>query len=205
MLAAHGAHDLAVIGNVLIHFLKGHGVHIHAVVAGFDQLIGTMAGLAGTAVQQRIAERGYMAGGDPGLRVHDDGCIQTHIQSGFLHELFHPCLFHIVLKFHTQRAVVPAVGQAAVNLAAGVHKAAVFAKAYDHVQGFFAVFHFFLLTARLAAAPKLIMVFGAWHDLPPQKANIKDSIAHSLCPGNRQTIFSPVLCRPGGCFAQSFV
>ena len=47
-----------------------------------DQLIGTVAGLAGTAVQQGVREAGNVAGGHPGLGVHNDGGIQAHIEIG---------------------------------------------------------------------------------------------------------------------------
>ena len=55
-----------------------------------------------------------MAGGDPGGGVHEDGGIQTHVVVGFLNKLFHPGFLDVVFEFHTQRAVVPGVGQTAV-------------------------------------------------------------------------------------------
>ena len=82
-----------------------------------------------------------MAGGHPGLGVHDDGCIQAHIVGALLHELLQPCLLDVVLELHAQGAVVPAVGQAAVDFRTGEHITTVLAEVYDHVKGLFALFH----------------------------------------------------------------
>ena len=153
MLAAHGADHIFMLGDERIHLIKAHGVHVHLGMLLADELVGAMTGLAALAVQQGIGEAGHMAGGHPGLGVHDDGGIQAHVGGAFLHEFLHPGPLHVVLELHAQRAVVPAVGQAAVDLAARVYKAAVLAQVDDGFKGLFAVFHILLLTARLAAAP----------------------------------------------------
>ena len=143
MLAADGADDFIMAGDKSVHLIKGHGIDIHALalLALGNQLVGAVAALAGAAVQQRVREAGHMAGSHPGLRVHQDGGVQTDIVGAFLHELLHPCLFDIVLELNAQRTVVPAVCQAAVDLAARIDKPAVFAQVYDHVKGFFTVLH----------------------------------------------------------------
>ena len=82
-----------------------------------------------------------MAGSHPGLRVHDDGSIQTHVIGAFLHKLFQPCLFDVVLELHAKGAVVPAVGQTAVDLGTGEHITTVLAEIDDHIKGLFALFH----------------------------------------------------------------
>ena len=82
-----------------------------------------------------------MAGGDPGLGIHDDRRVEPDVVGAFLHEFLEPGLLHVVFELNAQRAVVPAVGESAVNLAAGEDKAAVFAEIHDHVKGLFAVFH----------------------------------------------------------------
>ena len=143
MLAANGADNVLMLGNERVHLVKVHGVHIHFRVLLTNQLIGAVTCLAGFAVQQRVGKAGNVAGGDPSLGVHDDCCVQTHVVGGFLHELLHPCLFHIVFEFNAQRTVIPAVCQSAVNLAAGINKAAVLAEVHDHVQGFLRIFHKF--------------------------------------------------------------
>ena len=57
-----------------------------------------------------------MAGGHPGLGVHEDGGVQTHVVGVLLHEFLPPGLLDVVLQLHAQGAVVPRVGQAAVDL-----------------------------------------------------------------------------------------
>ena len=77
MLAADRADDVLVVGDELIHLIKAHGIHIDLGMLLTDQLIGAVAGLAGTAVQQGVREAGNVAGGHPGLGVHNDGGIQA--------------------------------------------------------------------------------------------------------------------------------
>ena len=145
MLAADRADHLGMARNERVHLIKGHGVHIHvlALLAVRDELVGAVAALAGAAVHQRVAEVAHMAGGDPGLGVHQDGGIQTHIVGAFLHKLFEPRLFDVVLELDAQGTVVPAVGQAAVDLAARIDEPAVFAQVDNHIQRFFTVLHNF--------------------------------------------------------------
>ena len=152
MLAADRADHVLVLGDEGIHLVKGHGVHVHALAGGAfaDQLVGAVAALAGAAVQKRVREAGHMAGGDPGLGVHQDGGIQAHVVGAFLHELFQPGFLDVVFELDAQGAVVPAVGQAAVDLAAGVDEPAVFAQVDDHVQCLFAVFHLYILLTCMA-------------------------------------------------------
>ena len=141
MLAADGADHVLVLGDEGVHLVKAHGVHVDLGVHIPDQLVGAVAGLAGLAVQQRVGEAGHMAGGDPGLGVHDDGSIQAHVVGALLHELLQPGLLDVVLELHAQGAVVPAVGQTAVNLGTGEDIAAVLAEIDDHIKGLFALFH----------------------------------------------------------------
>ena len=143
MLAAGGADHILVLGNEGVHLVKAHGVHVDA-LAGLgclDELVRPLPGAAALAVHQRIGEVAHMTGGDPGLGVHQDGGVQTHVVIGLLYELFQPRLLDVIFELHTQRAVVPGVGKAAVDLGAGIDEAPVLAEVYNHVQGFFTVFH----------------------------------------------------------------
>ena len=146
VLAAVGADHFLVLGHELVHFLKAHGVHVDALprLAGLDQLVRPLPGAAALAVHQRIGEVAHVAGGDPGGGVHENGGIQTHIVVRFLDEFLHPCLLHVVLEFYAQGAVVPGVGQAAVDFGAGIDVASVLAEVYDHIECFFTVFHVFV-------------------------------------------------------------
>ena len=86
MLAADGADDVLMLCDEGIHLVKAHGIHIHLGVLLTDQLVGAVACLAGAAVQRGVREAGHMAGGHPGLGVHNDGGIQAlsliHISLG---------------------------------------------------------------------------------------------------------------------------
>ena len=141
VLAADGADNILMLGNELVHLVEAHRVDVDLVMLFADELVGAVAGLARLAVEQRVGEAGHMAGRDPRLRIHDNGRIETDVVRAFLHEFLEPRLFDVVLELNAERAVVPAVGQAAVNFGACKDKAAVFAKGNDLVHGLFAVFH----------------------------------------------------------------
>ena len=141
MLAADGADDVLVLGDELVHLVKAHGIDVDLRVLVPDQLVGTVACLAGAAVQQRVGEAGDVAGGDPSLGVHDDGRIQTNVVRAFLHEFLQPSLLDVVLELNAQRAVVPAVCKAAVDLGTGENITTVLAEIDDHIKGLFALFH----------------------------------------------------------------
>ena len=135
LFAADGAFDI-VLGDILLQ------LRVAPAVAGFlavgkvlNQLIGAEARLAGLAVHQRIVEAAHMAGGHPHLAVHQDARVQTHIVLAFLDELLPPGALDVVFEFHAQRAVVPGVGQAAVNFGAGINKAARLAQRDQLVHG----------------------------------------------------------------------
>ena len=82
-----------------------------------------------------------MAAGHPGLGVHEDGGVQTHVIGVLLDELLPPGFLDVVLELHAQGAVVPGVGKAAVDLTACEDKAAALAKGYDLLHGFLLVIH----------------------------------------------------------------
>jgi len=130
---------------------------LNAVFVGpvFDQLVGAEAFLALAAVHQGIGEAAEMAGGHPGLGVHQYGGVKADVILIFLHEFLPPGFFDVIFQLGAQRAVVPGVGEAAVDLAAGEDEAAVFAQGHDPVHGFLLIFHFFPFP-RLAAAEIII-------------------------------------------------
>ena len=130
------------------HLVVGHGLNVHVGhgVLGqpaLDELVGAVAHLAGLAVDERVIERRHVAGSHPDLRVHEDSGVEPDVVGVFLHELLPPRALDVVFQLHAERAVVPGVGEAAVDLGTGVHKAAVLAQGDDLVHGFFGVFHCF--------------------------------------------------------------
>ena len=146
VLAAYGADYILVRGYELVHFVEGHRIDVDLMVLFADELVGTVARLAGAAVEQGVREAGNVAGGDPCLRIHDYRGVKADIVGAFLNKLLQPRLLDVVFEFNAQRAVVPGVCKAAVYLASGIHIAAVFAQGNDLVHSLFAVFHFSVLS-----------------------------------------------------------
>ena len=145
-LAAHGAGN-ALFADEGDHVLVRHGLHVHGGVVGLgpflNELVRAVPGVAALAVDQRIVEGRHVAGGHPDLRVHEDGGVETHVVGVFLHKLLPPRALDVVLQLHAERAVVPGVCKAAVDLGARVNKAPSLAQRHDLVHGFFGVFHAF--------------------------------------------------------------
>ena len=117
----------ALFFDEIHHLLVAPAVGGHAGLL-LDELIGAMAGFAVLAVHQRVGKTAYMAGSHPHLGIHQDGAVQSHVVGGFLDKFLPPCSFDIVFKLHTQGAIVPGVGKAAVDFAARIDKAAAFAQ-----------------------------------------------------------------------------
>ena len=141
VLAAHGAHHIVMLGNKGVHLVKVHGIHIHFRVHVANQLVCPVAGLAAFAVQQGIRKAGHMAGGHPGLRVHQNGGVQPHVVRALLHKLLPPGALYVVFKLYAKGAVIPRVRQAAVNFTARINKASVFAQGYHFFHFLFVAFH----------------------------------------------------------------
>ena len=147
VLAAGGAGDVVLLHEVL-HFSVGVCVNgLGELEAGLcapvlNDLVRAETLVALAAVHQRIGEAAEMAGCDPGLGVHENGGVQAYIVGILLNELLPPGLFNIIFQLHAKGAVVPGVGEAAVNFAASKDKAAVFAQGNDFFHSFFGVFHF---------------------------------------------------------------
>ena len=146
VLAAGGAGDVMLL-HKLLHLGLAEGVHALAQVEAvflapvLDDLVGAKALLALLAVHQGVGKAAHVAGGHPGLGVHEDGGVQPYVVRVLLDELLPPGFFHIVLQLHAQGTVVPGVGQTAVNFAACENEAAAFAQGHDLVHGLLGVFH----------------------------------------------------------------
>lgn len=119
LLAALRADDV-VLGNVLLQ------LSVRPAVAGFraagevfNQLVCTVARLTRLAVHQRVIEAADVTRRHPHFAVHQNSAVKPHVVLAFLHKFLPPRLFHVVLEFHTQRAVVPCICQTAVQFASG--------------------------------------------------------------------------------------
>ena len=145
-LAAGRTADIVLLHKGL-HLRLAHSVHAVAQVEAvllapvLNDLVGAEALLALLTVHQGVGEAAHMAGGHPHLGVHQDGGVQAHVIGVLLDKLLPPGLLHIVFQLHTQRAVVPGVGQAAVDLRAGEDKSPSLTQRDDFFHGLFAVFH----------------------------------------------------------------
>ena len=145
-LAAGGAADVVLLHKGL-HLRLAHSVHavtqVEAVLLApvLNDLVGAETLLALFTIHQGVGEAAHMAGGHPNLGIHQDGGVQTHIIGILLDELLPPGLLYVVFQFHTQRAVVPGVGQAAIDLRSGEDKSTSLTQSDDLFHGLFAVFH----------------------------------------------------------------
>ena len=93
-----------------------------------DQLIRAEARLAGLAIHQRVVEVADVAARHPNLTVHQNRAVDADVVLVLLHELLPPRALDVVLELNAQRAVIPRVGQTAVDFGAGEHEAAALAQ-----------------------------------------------------------------------------
>ena len=120
----------AVLPDEFHHLLIGPAVG-HGAVVILNQLVGAMPAFTVPAIHQRIGKPAHMTGGDPYFPVHQDGAVQPDIGGAFLDELLPPGALNVVFQLHSQWAVIPGVGQAAVDIRAGIDKAAALAERND--------------------------------------------------------------------------
>ena len=86
------------------------------------EVVGPVPAVAGLALDQRVGERGDVAGGHPDLPGQDDGRVEAdHVVPAGDH-VPPPLPLDVLLELHTVRAVVPRRPGSAVDLAAGVHE-----------------------------------------------------------------------------------
>ena len=174
MLAAGGAGNVVLLDEVL-HLALGESVDGLGQLKGglaapiLNELVRAEALVAFAAVHQRIGEAAQVAGGDPGLRVHQDSGIKADVIRVLLHELLPPGALDVVLQLNAERAVVPSVGEAAVNLGAGEDEASVLAQSHDPVHGFFGIFHVSSFPAagcrrdKILSSDNTIIYQNYWH------------------------------------------
>ena len=209
-LAAAGAGH-AVVPDEGHQLLVGHGLHIHVVAAilgapALDELVGPVAHLAGLAVDEGIVEGGHMAGGHPHLGVHEDGGVQAHVVGVFLDKLLPPGPLDVVFQLHAQGAVVPGVGQAAVDLATGVDEAPALAQCHDLIHGLFGVLHIHKLLFALFCAEKNALsrtAQGEVNSVVPPEFGAEAPRSNPVTAGDRRGISSPRLAGAFPCLRRS--
>ena len=88
----------------------------------FNHLICTETLMTFFTIHQRIGKASQMSGSHPGLGIHQDCTVNTHIIWVFLNEFLPPCFFDIVFQFHTKITVIPCISQSTVDFGSRIYK-----------------------------------------------------------------------------------
>ena len=102
-----------------------------------DQLVGTESLAAGFAVHERIGKACKVSAGHPCLGVHQDRAVNAYVLRALLYKFLPPGLLDVVLEFDAQIAVVPSVGQSAVDLGTGVDESSGITQRHDLIHCLF--------------------------------------------------------------------
>ena len=127
-----------------------------------------------------------MAGGHPGLRIHQNGAVESDVGVAFLDELFPPGALDVVFELGPERAVVPCVGQAAVDFGAWEYIAAPLAQRHNFVHGLFGIFHHADLPPIPHPAGERLLFYTPKYSTTGEKGM---SIQNRLLGENRRRIF----------------
>ena len=85
----------------------------------FDELIGPKTRTAALAIHERVGKSADVSACDPSLGVHQNRRVHSDIVGRLLDKFSPPGALDVILKLYAERAVVPAVGETAIDLAAG--------------------------------------------------------------------------------------
>ena len=97
----------------------------------FDQVVGTGAGVAGLAVHHGVGKTGDMTGGLPDLGTTDDGGVETDHVLTVTDKRFPPQIFDFTFELRPQWAIVPSVGEPAINVGTGEEEAAALGQGHN--------------------------------------------------------------------------
>ena len=121
--------------DVGLHLLVGHEIGIRSALGvGFDEVIGTVTGLALLAVHLGIGEGSRVAAGLPDAGIHEDRRIYAVRIFALVDEALPPSALDVVFDLDADGAVVPSVAHAAVDLGAGEDDAARLAQRNEFVH-----------------------------------------------------------------------
>src|SRR5690606_32669247 len=104
---------------------------------GLVELVGAEAGLAFAAVHEGIGESLEVTRGLPDTGVHQDGTIDAFDVGSRLDHRSPPRVFYVALERDTQRSIVPAARQAAVDFARLKGESAPLGEVHDFLHGDF--------------------------------------------------------------------
>ena len=121
VLAAGGTGNIVLL-NPVLHLFVGPAVNGRGqgdlMLLGeiLDDLVRPEALMALLAVHQRVGEGTQMTGGNPGLRIHEDGAVNADILRTLLDKLLPPGPLDIILELNAQVPIIPGIGQASIDL-----------------------------------------------------------------------------------------
>ena len=133
MLAAFGAGDMVSLYEIE-HLLVSHAVRVGFGIELIDKIIRAEAHLALLAVEQGIGEAGYMTARFPNPGMHEDIGVDFKAVMTLLNEALAPGLLDVVLEPCAKRAVIPCVGETAVDFRPSENVAPVFTQSYDFIH-----------------------------------------------------------------------
>ena len=138
----------------------------------FNNFVCTEAFMTFLAIHQRIREASKMSGCYPGLGIHENRTVNSYIIGIFHDEFLPPCLFYIVLQFHTKVTVIPGVGKTSVNLGTGIYKPSCLRQCNNFLHRFFHSTHtfrsfylinYFIDTEYMPVLPHSLFVLHSCH------------------------------------------
>jgi hypothetical protein len=97
----------------------------------FNEMIAAETAFARFAVDERVIESVYVAGGFPGFGVEEDGAVETNHVASLLDEHRPPEVFDIFFELGAVRAEGIGIGKSAVNFRTWIDKSASFAERND--------------------------------------------------------------------------
>ena len=122
----------------------------------FNEVVCAVSCFAVFAVHLGIREGCGVSTCFPNSAVHEYGSINTICVWIFLHKSFPPSALYIVLKFHTDRAIIPSVSHSTINFTSREDDASVFAEIDNFVHSCFDFFHFFSPFGAIKKRPLLL-------------------------------------------------
>ena len=96
----------------------------------------------GARKYERIRKASEMAAGHPCLGIHQNSTVNTYVIGIGGDEFLPPCFLYVILKFHTQIAIIPGICQTSINLGSRINETSRFGKCHNFFHCFF---HFFNL------------------------------------------------------------
>src|SRR6185436_14521269 len=211
--------ELARLGEVAVLVVPGElrgGVAAADVgvlgdtITGLREVVGSEAQVAASALDQRIAEPGQMAGRLPGARVLDDRRVQGDDVVALLDHRPPPGVRNVVLQQYAVVAVVVGVGDPAVDLRGREDESAPLAERDDLVHGHLAGHWVEQATDPEDAAvsgascernvtirPLLGYVGGRWLEWPCARSPISPRGSSGTPRGCRCSTISTAPSRPG--------